>query len=96
MKTLDIVGENYFGKWDKTRAACRSIIIRENEILLSYEAFTDQWMFSGGGLEDGENENECCIREVAEETGVLIKVSDCLWKSMSIMKIGNGLISIFW
>lgn len=78
MKTIDIVGENYFGTWDKTRVACRSIIVRENEILLSYEAFTDQWMIPGGGMEDGENENECCVREVAEETGMLIKISDCL------------------
>ena len=74
---IDIVGENYFGKWDKTRTACRGIIIRNGEILLSYETVTDQWMLPGGGLEDGEDETECCQREVAEETGMLVKTSDC-------------------
>lgn len=29
MKTIDIVGENYYGKWEKTRTACRGIIIDE-------------------------------------------------------------------
>lgn len=40
-------------------------------------------------------ENECCIREVAEETGMLIKFQIAYWKSMSTMNIGNGLINIF-
>lgn len=78
MKIIDIVGDNYSGKWDKTRAACRGIIVRGNEMLLSYETLTDQWMIPGGGLEDRENESECCIREVAEETGILIRTSECL------------------
>lgn len=78
MKTIDIIGDNYFGKWDKTRTACRGIIIRGNEILLSYETLTEQWMLPGGGLEGKEKESECCIREVAEETGILIRTSECL------------------
>lgn len=78
MKVIDIVGENYFGKWDKTRTACRGILISDGKILLSYETITGQWMIPGGGLEEGENEKECCVREVAEETGMLIKPSDCL------------------
>lgn len=78
MKTIDIVGDNYYGKWNKTRTACRGIIIKGNEILLSYETFTEQWMIPGGGLEDGERESECCICEVAEETGILIRTSECL------------------
>lgn len=52
-------------------------------------------MIPGGGLEDDESENECCIREVAEETGMLIKFQIAYWKSMSTINIGNGLISIF-
>ena len=44
MKTIDIVGDNYFGKWDK----------------------------------------ECCIREVAEETGMLVDVSE------SMLEISEG------
>ncbi len=78
MKTVEIVGENYCGKWDRTRTACRAIVMQGNAILLSYETRTDQWMIPGGGLEDGESERECCIREVAEETGYRIRTSERL------------------
>lgn len=77
-RIVEIVGANYFGKWDKTRTACRGIIIRDNKLLLSYETVTGQWMLPGGGLEAGENEHECCIREVAEETGFLIRPTECV------------------
>ena len=41
MKTIDIVGENYCGNWDKTRTACRGIVIDGERILFSYEAKTN-------------------------------------------------------
>ena len=78
MKTIEIVGENYFGYWDKTRTACRGIVIDGERILLSYETKTNQWMIPGGGLEGNESDEECCIREIAEETGVQVETSDCL------------------
>ena len=77
MKKKDIIGENYCGHWEHTRTACRGIIIQDGQILLSYETKTDQWMLPGGGLEDDEDEQSCCIREVAEETGILIQPSEC-------------------
>ncbi len=78
MKIIDIVGDNYLGKWNKTRTACRGIVIENSKILLSYETVTAQWMIPGGGLEEGETEADCCIREVAEETGMLVDASECL------------------
>ena len=93
MKVIEIVGDNYFGKWDKTRTACRGIIIDGNKILLSYETVTDQWMIPGGGLENGETERACCIREIAEETGCMVETSECMleideyyeeWKFISL------------
>ena len=77
-RIVEIVGDNYFGTWDKTRTACRGIILRDNRLLLSYETVTGQWMLPGGGLEAGEDEKECAIRETTEETGYVIKPSECL------------------
>lgn len=77
MKILEIIGDNYFGKWDQTRTACRGIILREGRILMSYETRTGQWMLPGGGMEAGEAEGACCAREVAEETGALVQPSAC-------------------
>lgn len=76
MKTIEIIGENYLGEWKRTRTACRGIILREGRLLLSYETVTGQWMLPGGGLEAGEEEAACCIREVAEETGFVIRPSE--------------------
>ena len=80
MKHLKIVGKNYVGKYTKTRVACRCIIISDGKLLLSCETKGDFLMLPGGGLEEGETEAECCIREVSEETGNVITVSPCILK----------------
>ena len=79
-KVIDIIGDNYVGSFSKTRIASRAIIIKDGEILLSYEEKNDQWMIPGGGKEDNETEKECAIRETLEETGYVIKSSDCLFE----------------
>ena len=78
MKTIKIVGANYRGYWNRTRTSCRGIIMDQDKILLSYGTAADQWMIPGGGLEAGESAQECCVREVAEETGMLVEASDCM------------------
>ena len=78
MKILDIIGDNYFGKWTTARTGCRAVIIRDGKILMSYETKNDQWMLPGGGLEENETDEECVIREVAEECGVVIRSSPCV------------------
>jgi len=76
MKPVEIIGTSYFGKWKYTRTACRGIIIQNKNILLVHETNADLWMIPGGGMEPGETEEECCKREVAEETGFLIQICD--------------------
>lgn len=78
MKTIEIFGGNYSGEVRKTRVACRGIILDGNDMLLSYETLTGGWMIPGGGLERNESDKECCMREIAEETGVTVEVSDCV------------------
>lgn len=78
MKTLGIIGTNYFGKWDSIRTACRAVIIEDDMILLSYEKNNGLWMLPGGGLENDETERDCCIREVEEETGLIAQLGECV------------------
>lgn len=75
MKTLNIYGENRFEKYTKTREACRGIVISDKKILLTYEVNTDQWFIPGGGVEMDESYEECCIRELEEETGYKVKTN---------------------
>ena len=77
MKIIKIIGENYIGKVNETRIACRGIIIENGMILLSYDTKHNLYMIPGGGLEIGETEEECAIREVTEETGMIINAKKC-------------------
>ena len=78
MKTIEIHGLNTFDHWDKERTACRGLLIEDGKLLLSYETVTDQWMIPGGGLEEGEDEKTCLIREMEEETGLIVSTSECM------------------
>lgn len=77
MKTRKIIDASCRGQWRQSRTVCRGVIIRDGEILLSYLNETGQWMLPGGGQEEGEDGKTCCAREVAEETGYLVQVSEC-------------------
>lgn len=69
----DILGDNRFPTFTKTRAGSRAVIVRDGSILLSHELRTGWWLIPGGGMEPGETPEACCVREVQEETGELVK-----------------------
>ena len=75
---IEIFGENYWGYYQNTRVACRGVVVNDGNILLSYETKTNQWMIPGGGLEEGESDKGCVVREVSEETGCFVEASDCV------------------
>ena len=78
MKVIHIIGDNYIGRNDRQRTACRAIIIRDEQILLSYEQKNYLYMLPGGGKELKEKDEDCVIREVKEETGFIIEPSKCV------------------
>ena len=55
------------------RETCRGIITSDGRVLLSHETVDDMWLFPGGGVEPGETNEECCVREISEETGYNVK-----------------------
>lgn len=77
VKTCSICGKNYLGHYDYIRTACRAVVLRGGKILMSYDAEKDRWMIPGGGIEEGEDPAQCCLREAAEETGTVLSLSEC-------------------
>lgn len=65
--------ETYSDPPERERIAARGIVVSEGKILLSHELNTGVYMTPGGGLEDCETLEDCCIRELKEETGYDVK-----------------------
>lgn len=75
-KYIRIKGEDACETNTKTCAMCRGFLFREDKIAIVHERKTGFYQIPGGGLEDGETLKQCCIREMLEETGYLVKVSE--------------------
>ena len=73
MKAVEILGSNRFENYSKTRDGSRAIIIQNGRILLTHELNSGWWLLPGGGMEEGETPEECVIREVLEETGLIVR-----------------------
>lgn len=56
------------------RIACRAVVIQNGKVLGEFYQNKGVFNLPGGGLEPGESPEACCIREVAEETGVNVRV----------------------
>ena len=61
----------------KTRVAAYGLVMNENKILLSriskaLPKWQGQWALPGGGLFFGEPPEQAMIREVEEETGIIV------------------------
>ena len=76
-KVINIYGDNYSKITRYNREASRAIIVKDGKIMLSHETRIEQWMIPGGGIEENETPIECCIREVAEETGLIVRTEKC-------------------
>ena len=73
MKEIEILGDNRFETFTKTREGSRAVVVRDGMILLSHEIRSGWWLIPGGGMEAGETPEECCVREVEEETGYVVR-----------------------
>lgn len=73
MKEIEILGENRFETYSKTRVGSRAVIVKAGKILLTHEMVSGWWLIPGGGVEEGETPEECCVREVEEETGLIVR-----------------------
>lgn len=75
METINQFSIHYDFPPKKTRPASRGLVICDGKVLLTYEKNTDIYMSPGGGREADESFEECCIREIKEESGYDVKIT---------------------
>lgn len=61
----------------------QGLVVKDHHVLLikhrEHATGRGYWVIPGGGLEPGETEHECVIREVSEETNLEIRVERILF-----------------
>jgi ADP-ribose pyrophosphatase YjhB (NUDIX family) len=64
------------GKKGELRIGCSATIFDESglKVLLTRRMDNGLWCLPGGHMEAGESVEECCAREVREETGLQVRV----------------------
>lgn len=64
------------GRTAQLRLGTSAIILDEtgDNILLTRRTDNGRWCLPGGGMDPGESLEECCRREVREETGLVVRV----------------------
>lgn len=64
------------GRYGHLTPCCCAIIFDESreKLLLTKRSDNQRWCLPGGAVESGESASEGCIREVLEETGLLISI----------------------
>lgn len=73
------------------RPSVRGIIIRGNTIAMMHSLKYDYYKLPGGGIEEGESLEETLIREVKEESGLVVKTSSIKEFGM-VRRIEKGMI----
>ena len=58
-----------------TIGACAVIFNEEGRVLLSHRTDQDVWNLPGGGMEPDETVDETAVREVLEETGLIVSIT---------------------
>ena len=76
MKKLELKNDDFLGFVKHLRHACRGIVVHEGKVLLGYEEKNNKYIIPGGGLEDGETYEQCCERELLEETGMQVRAKE--------------------
>lgn len=64
----------------ESREVSNGIVIKDNKILLikrKYEPFIGKWAAPGGYINKSINESveDCCVREIKEETGIDVEIT---------------------
>ena len=66
MKHIQLINDDYKGYEKHLRHACRGILMRDGQMLLSYESKNGKYNIPGGGVKGEEALDRCCERELLD------------------------------
>lgn len=72
------------------RPSARGIIIRDGKIGMVHSLKYDYYKFPGGGIESGENHIEALVREVREESGLVV-IPDTIKEYGLVHRVQKGI-----
>lgn len=73
-----------------------ALILRQNKILTCQRKTSDLWSYPGGKIGEGESPRQALIREVQEETGILLTENQCLFYYEGLCKNKDPSDKPYW
>lgn len=82
-------------KENKKRVSVRNIVFFDNEIALMHRLKNDKeyYVFPGGGIEEGETLEQCAVREMIEEFGIIVEPIKKIYEYEDECRIHHFMIS---
>ncbi|MGL4449651.1 MAG: NUDIX hydrolase [Sarcina sp.] len=85
----------------ETKAVVKGIILRDGKVLTIRRSFQDKisagsWEVVGGKIEFGESLEEALRREVLEETGIEIEITDTLYAKSNVIDENTQMVVVVY
>jgi 8-oxo-dGTP pyrophosphatase MutT (NUDIX family) len=66
----------------------KGIVIENNKVWLRFNQ-RNEWELPGGKMDEGEQPEETCIREIKEELGMIVKIKDIVQAHLYTIKVSK-------
>jgi 8-oxo-dGTP pyrophosphatase MutT (NUDIX family) len=75
--------------------AAGGVVVRDGRILLVHRPKYDDWSLPKGKCKDGETDEDCALREVAEETGLSCEIVGTAGETRYLVLKGPKVVRYF-
>ena len=69
--------------------ACGGLIVRDGRVVAVHRPKYDDWSLPKGKVKPGENDEDCALREIQEETGLRVSLDEELATTTHVDALGR-------